>query len=137
MDGTIDLPNNQEIELEEKKEYNHHAIGKMYLSCQQYQLNFLPPESTPAPVDGELQAENSRDAVLNENLVSESTQPSTRRRLEPGRIGKGKYEYQLSQERTVGIEIDERNVLEKRTRRNQRREGNKDATNHTSYVVYS
>ena len=118
LDGTIDLPNNQEIELEEEgiqSSLNRKDVP--VLSTVSAQL--LTPESTPAPVD-----------------VSESTQPSTRRRLEPGRIGKGRYEYQLSQERTVGVEIDERNVLEKRTRRSQRRGGNQDAMHHTSCEVF-
>lgn len=74
---------------------------------------------------------------MNINIESESRWPNSRDRLEPGQSGKGRYEYQVSPKRTVGVEIDEGNVIENRTRRGQRRKGNTDAMHHTSHKTYS
>lgn len=133
LDGTIDLLNNQELELEEEEDTQSSLSQKDVSISLAVPVQLPTPESTPTPIDSERQATNSRGAAINENLESGSTQASTRRRLEPGRSGKGRYEYQVTKERTVGVEIDKRNVIESRTRRGQRRKDNTDAMHHTSH----
>lgn len=137
LDGTIDLPNNQELELEKEKETQSSLTqnGVHVLSTVPTQLP--TPESTPTPIASERGATNSRGATVNRNLELGSMEESTRRRLEPGRSGKGRYEYQVSQERTIGLEIDEGNVISDRTRGGQRRDATHDTTHHTSHETNS
>ena len=131
LDGTIDLLNNQELEYEEEGRQSVLKQKDVPISSE-VPVQLLTPESTPTPIDTESQAAGLRGATLNEKAESGNMQPSTTRRLESGRSGKGRYEYQVTKERTVGVEIDESNVLENRTR-GQRRGAAHDATHHTSY----
>lgn len=135
LDGAIDLLNDQEFD--EERENQSSLIEKVASNSSLETVQLLTPETTPTPPAIAPQAANSRGGSLNSPTEAGHTQRSTNRALEPGRSGKGRYEYQLSQARTVGVEIDEGNVIENRTRRGQRRKGDTDATHHTSHETYS
>ncbi len=113
LDGTIDLLDDQE--LDEERETQSSLNQKVAPEFLQKPVQLPTPEPTPIPSNSIPQAANSRGAPINATTESGNTRLSTRR-LEPGRGGKGRYQYLLSREQTVGVEIDERNVLESRKR---------------------
>ena len=83
--------------------------------------------SKVAPISTKI---SQQAAILRgDNIARENTQ-----QLEPGRSGRGRFEYQLSQEQTIGLDIDEGNIIHgRRTRRSQKDSEEANTTHHTTY----